>query len=196
MIVEYNYYLRKADNLCLNISEEVDETMASGRQFQSAIVLGNNEILKMSLLAYGTRNLNWWLPLVRLSGWWIKYFRLSISIRPWVSLYTSVSLNCLLLVSSVAHPKSLIMSVLKTRITVVNLWAEPWHFIYSKRDILSKVFHQKSANEIKTFINIHVVFIPASCFVDDSITAEQDIHHYRLAVHTIPSTSSDSSDSE
>ena len=61
------YYLRKADNLYLKVSEEVDETMASGRQFQSAIVFGKNENLKMSLFAYGTRNLNRWLPLVQLS---------------------------------------------------------------------------------------------------------------------------------
>ena len=37
--------------------------MASGRQFQSAIVLGKNENLKMSLLAYGTRNLTFCLIL-------------------------------------------------------------------------------------------------------------------------------------
>ena len=85
--------------------------MASGTQFQSAIVFAKNENLKTSLFAYGTRNLNWWLPLVRLSECWIKYFRVSVSIRPWVSLYISVNLDCLLLVFSVAHPKSLIMSV-------------------------------------------------------------------------------------
>ena len=27
----YNYYLRKADNLYLKVSREIDETMASGR---------------------------------------------------------------------------------------------------------------------------------------------------------------------
>ena len=27
----YNYYLRKADNLYLKVSKEVDETMVSGR---------------------------------------------------------------------------------------------------------------------------------------------------------------------
>ena len=85
--------------------------MASGRQFQSTIVFGKNENLKTCLFAYGTRNLNWWLPLVRLSKCWIKYSQPSISIRPWVSLYISVNLDCLLLDSSVAHPKSLIMSV-------------------------------------------------------------------------------------
>ena len=52
------YYLRKADNLYLKVSEEVDETMASGRQFQSAIVFGKNEKLKTSLFSFGTRNLN------------------------------------------------------------------------------------------------------------------------------------------
>ena len=61
------YYLRKADNLYLKVSEEVDETMASGRQFQSAIVFGKNENLKICLFAYGTGNLNGWLPLVQLS---------------------------------------------------------------------------------------------------------------------------------
>ena len=61
--------------------------------------------LKTCLFAYGTRNLSWWLPLVRLSECWIKYSRLSISIRPWVSLYIiSVNLNCLLLVTSVPSP--------------------------------------------------------------------------------------------
>ena len=46
----YNYYLRKAVNLYLKVSKEDDETMASGRQFQSAIVFGKNEKLKTSLL--------------------------------------------------------------------------------------------------------------------------------------------------
>ena len=41
---------------------------------------------------------------MRLSECWIKYFLVFISIRPWVSLYISVNLDCLLLVSSVAHP--------------------------------------------------------------------------------------------
>ena len=51
----HNYYLRKAVNLFLKVSKEVDETMASGRQFQSAIVFGKNELnLKTSLFAYGT----------------------------------------------------------------------------------------------------------------------------------------------
>ena len=36
----HNYYLRTAVNLFLKVSKEVDETMASGRQFQSAIVFG------------------------------------------------------------------------------------------------------------------------------------------------------------
>ena len=54
----YNYYIRKAVNLYLKISKEEDETIASGRQFLSAIVLGKNENLKTSLFAYGTRNLN------------------------------------------------------------------------------------------------------------------------------------------
>ena len=71
----------------------------------------NLQSLKTSLFACGTRNLNLLLPLVRLSECWVKYFWLSISIRPWVSLNISVNLACLLLVSSVAHPKSLIMSV-------------------------------------------------------------------------------------
>ena len=54
----YNYYLRKAVNLYLKVSKEDDETMASGRQFQSTTVFGKNENLKTSLFAYGTRNLN------------------------------------------------------------------------------------------------------------------------------------------
>ena len=48
--------------------------MASGRQLQSAIVFGKNKNLKTPLFAYGTGNLNWWLPLVRLSECWIKYY--------------------------------------------------------------------------------------------------------------------------
>ena len=51
----YNYYLRKADNLYSNVSKEDDETMASGRQFQSPIVFGKNENLKTSLFAYVMR---------------------------------------------------------------------------------------------------------------------------------------------
>ena len=54
----YNYYLRKADKLDLKDSNELDDTMASGRQFQSAIFLGKYENLEISLFAYGTRNLN------------------------------------------------------------------------------------------------------------------------------------------
>ena len=54
----YNYYLRKAVNLYLKVSKEDDETMASGRQFQSAIDFGKNENLKTSSFAHGTRNLN------------------------------------------------------------------------------------------------------------------------------------------
>ena len=49
-----NYYLRKADKLDFKDSNEVDDTMAPGRQFQSAIVLGKYKHLKMSLFAYGT----------------------------------------------------------------------------------------------------------------------------------------------
>jgi len=49
--------LRKADNPYLKVSKEVDKTMASGRQFQSALGFGKYENLKMSLFAYGTRNL-------------------------------------------------------------------------------------------------------------------------------------------
>ena len=103
--------------------------MASGRQFQSAIVCGKNEILKTSLFAYGMRNLNWWLPLVRLSECWIKYFLVFISIRPWVSLYISVTLDCLLLVSSVAHPTSFIMSVklVKTVLFYIEPFPEHWY---------------------------------------------------------------------
>ena len=67
----YNYYLRKADILYSKVSKEVHETKTSARQFQSAIAFGKNENLKTSLFAYGTRNLNWWLPLVRLSECWI-----------------------------------------------------------------------------------------------------------------------------
>ena len=51
----YNYYLRKAVNLYLKVSKEDDETMASGRQFQSAVVFGKNENLTTFLFAYGTR---------------------------------------------------------------------------------------------------------------------------------------------
>ena len=103
--------------------------MASGRQFQSSIVCGKNEMLKTSLFAYGMRNLNWWLPLVRLSECWIKYFLVFISIRPWVSLYISVTLDCLLLVSSVAHPKSFIMSVIlvKTVLFYIEPFPEHWY---------------------------------------------------------------------
>ena len=42
----YNYYLRKAVNLYLKVSKEADEAMATGRQFQSAIVFGKKENLK------------------------------------------------------------------------------------------------------------------------------------------------------
>ena len=47
----YKYYLSKADNLYLKVSEEVDETMARGRQFQSPIVFVKNENLKQKNIA-------------------------------------------------------------------------------------------------------------------------------------------------
>ena len=58
--------------------------MAQGRMFQSAIVFGKNENLKMSLFAFffyfwnSTRNSNWRLPLVLLSECGINDFQLSI----------------------------------------------------------------------------------------------------------------------
>ncbi|CAH3187957.1 unnamed protein product, partial [Porites evermanni] len=43
------YYLRKAGNLYLKVPKEVDETIASRRQFQSAKVFGKNQNLKTGL---------------------------------------------------------------------------------------------------------------------------------------------------
>ena len=129
--------------------------MASGRQFQSAIVFGKNENLKMSLFAYGTRNLNWWLPLVRLSKCWIKYSQPSISIRPWASLYISVNLDCLLLVSSVAHPKSLIISV--TLACLLQFCGQNWAAL---RRTLSRAL-MSSLKMSKTGFKPHLL-IPAS----------------------------------
>ena len=120
--------------------------MASGRQFQSAIVCGKNEILKTSLFASGMRNLNWWLPLVRLSECWIKYFLVFISIRPWVSLYISVNLDCLLLVSSVAHPKSFIMSVTlaKTVLFYIEPFPERWYLSLTRVPSRTCIFQLRS----------------------------------------------------
>lgn len=51
--------LRKVNNSDLKDSNEIDDTMSSGRQFQSAIILGKYEHnIKTSLFAYDTQNLN------------------------------------------------------------------------------------------------------------------------------------------
>ena len=79
------------------------ETVSTKRIFHSEIALVEKENLKIFLVAVGTRNLKSWLPRVILSLLGMRYcFHLPFKWQ-WRILYTVVSLDLLLIVSSVTH---------------------------------------------------------------------------------------------